>query len=707
MTNDSSIAPLRELSRDHIAYAHQLQSQGKLAEAKIAYEAAIIENPQLANGYIGLSIVLSALGDNAAAISNLLKAAEIDAAALPADVYTNIGEVLLASGNAVEAQRCFEKGFRTYPDLASMHTALADFYEQIGDRSAAISLFHAAIARWPELGAVSNQEHVNLSLAYRIGVLEEKQDELCDRLISCLSQSDSYDLELEKYFSTGNCFARDGKLIQAEESYRQGLRQCPNCKELIFNLGLICYSRNLNQAALDLFSGLITLGYRTAEVYVLIGRIISWNTADANRHATVEALLTAALLVDPNSTEANLEMAGLLQSLGKTRESFTFFTQYYRASEKRAAESPLGAENIRFIDDDSTYALGHLAYLPDAFIKMQQLGIIPERKATMLIRPWMVSNRALLGYWRKYFNIIDDPKTIRQLRPLARNLKHQTAIAPIPSGQMVNVRMAMSYAQKEWEKQDRAPLLTLSTEDYERGWDCLESLGVPRGSWFVAMHIREAGFKNQAGCLHNTHRNADVLTFMKAAKEITSRGGWVIRLGEKLMKPIPTIERVVDYAHCDAKSDWMDLFLISQARFVMSTFSGVPLVAQTFGVPVILANCPPTLLSYGSKDIFAPKLMLNTKTNRLVTFKEWLSPPILECEMGALIAELGYKFIDNTEDELSELAVEMLSRLDGTISYSADDDSDQHLFRSYLPPDFGVISTRVGREFLKRHKQLL
>ena len=90
---------------------------------------------------------------------------------------------------------------------------------------------------------------------------------------------------------------------------------------------------------------------------------------------------------------------------------------------------------------------------------------------------------------------------------------------------------------------------------------------MPPDAWFVALHVRESGFWKSLDTKFPNNRSADIATYLPAIREITRRGGWVIRVGDAEMGALPPMEHVIDYAHSPAKSDWMDVFLYGGCRF--------------------------------------------------------------------------------------------------------------------------------------------
>lgn len=96
----------------------------------------------------------------------------------------------------------------------------------------------------------------------------------------------------------------------------------------------------------------------------------------------------------------------------------------------------------------------------------------------------------------------------------------------LPNKKATNMRIASGSVHAEWDRQGRQALFSLSQTDQERGAIALKELGLPDGAWFVGMHVREGGFKQEGESNYNRHRNSNLEDFYPAIKAITNRGGW-------------------------------------------------------------------------------------------------------------------------------------------------------------------------------------
>lgn len=216
-------------------------------------------------------------------------------------------------------------------------------------------------------------------------------------------------------------------------------------------------------------------------------------------------------------------------------------------------------------------------------------------------------------------------------------------------------------------------------------------LGLPVGAWFVCLHVRESGFRDSGAYKEGSaysERNADILNYVEAIKEITHRGGWVVRLGDASMKRLPAMERVIDYPFTEEKSALMDVYLISQCRLYIGMMSGIYDVARLFQRPMIMTNMNNWLITYPIKkvDLGIAKHVYSKSRGRFLSLREWIAEPWNAVSFSHPIGE-DYVFHENSPDELRSVVAEFFSR----------GDSFQ---RSDLQVQFDGIRIKRGKEIV-------
>jgi putative glycosyltransferase (TIGR04372 family) len=154
----------------------------------------------------------------------------------------------------------------------------------------------------------------------------------------------------------------------------------------------------------------------------------------------------------------------------------------------------------------------------------------------------------------------------------------------------------------------------------------------------------------------------------------------------------------------------MDVFLCASARFFVGNSSGLFVVATAFGVRCALANMVATShLAFSPADISIFKLIRSERHRRYLTFDEIFSLPVANYGFAQLFAENGYSVEENTSEDLRDLVVEMLDRIEGSYRETEEDCKRQTRFRSLLQPGhygYGAAG-RIGGAFLRRHGALL
>jgi putative glycosyltransferase (TIGR04372 family) len=391
---------------------------------------------------------------------------------------------------------------------------------------------------------------------------------------------------------------------------------------------------------------------------------------------------------------------------GHVDETVRVYAEARRRRKGRFKALKLGGRDLQVLPYYWVDRIGHLAFL-DSFVKMMIMGWLPARTVILLAPNNRIANMTYLDYWRPYVIVESDEQAIAALDSLANPLEDHYFCAYIaPSGESCWWIKAAWAAQQQWDSQRRRPLLQLAADDERAGRELLDALGIKPTDWFVCLHVRESGFHGDGKGHSQEYRDSDIEQYTLAIEAITERGGWVIRMGGAEMRPIRPNPKVVDYALSDFKSDRFDVFLSARCRFFIATNSGMGIVPSTFGVPAVVVDFLPLANEiYIKNGCFIPKLCWSSVDSRYLTFDECMEAPLGYSHTGETFAGLTIRH--NTPDEIKDVVIEMMDRLDGIFAPGAEDVALQAKF-DMLRKKHGVVSTApIGREFLKRHAELL
>jgi len=271
-----------------------------------------------------------------------------------------------------------------------------------------------------------------------------------------------------------------------------------------------------------------------------------------------------------------------------------------------------------------------------------------------------INNNFLYSFFKPHLKIIQNTSLFYKFNYEYNILKTPIEIALPYKNFYYPFCIAENFMLQSMQKLNKPKFSSfkLSDEDYKKGKEILKKMNIPDDAWYVTLHVREGkGHKN---------RNSNPLTYIKTINEITSRGGFVIRVGDNSMTPLPKVKGLIDYPFTEFKSEFMDVFLAATNRFCLGTSSGYWTISTFFGKPILLVNFLPTLEYFGlSKNIlFLPKHLVDKNTKKAIPLENLYSLPT-----GFIIDDKQYvkkniKIIDNSEDEILQAAKEMLDILD-------------------------------------------
>jgi len=398
-----------------------------------------------------------------------------------------------------------------------------------------------------------------------------------------------------------------------------------------------------------------------------------------------------------------------LQLLGDVQEALRLLRYARRLREKRGSRVVKDEIPYRFLDAMWVMQIGHIANM-EHLIKREILqGRDPKNLILHFPKSQAPANRTLLEKFGTYITIVRDEGSLPYGREKMMSVLEEYFLTESIDGLAKHWWHASPEIFRAWENAGRQPLFALSESEMDKGRAALAQMGLPRDAWFACLHVRESGFKQKHGytTIENV-LNADIESYRPAIQAIVKRGGWIIRVGDPKMKPLPPMPNTVDYAHSRLKSDWMDVFLLGACRFFIGTSSGPAYVPPLFGRPCVLTNWAPTgQRPFNERDLYILKLYSAGSPPRPLSFAEIMAPPIGYAPHYVLAKTLGLQSIPNTADEICEVVTEMLERLDGRLTYTHDDEALQSTFDSVAETNVCIGNARPGRDFLRRHRTLL
>lgn len=359
---------------------------------------------------------------------------------------------------------------------------------------------------------------------------------------------------------------------------------------------------------------------------------------------------------------------------------------------------------VRFLRLTAPGRIGHLVADIGTFVKGKLLGTNGRYYGVLISPPGVAANECLLDYWRRYIGVVRSPFWASILKPMTRfgyTVYDASIIAINETAQYIAV-------ERDWG--NRPPLLELTDAHRRRGEGWLASIGIPEGAEYVCFHSREPGYSTDDDAIH-AFRNSSVENYLLAVSELTKRGFWCIRMGHPSMRPLAPVEMVVDYAHLEDRSDWLDVFLCASCKFFLGSCSGLLYLANVFGRASAVANQAPlsSARAFSVQDVAIPKLLWSEREQRYLTFSEALASSVSNFRFSNLYEEHGIRVIENTPEDIRDLTFEMVDRLEGRAAYTAKDEELQRRFEALLRPghySHGGIS-RVGRDFLRKYEHLL
>jgi len=362
-----------------------------------------------------------------------------------------------------------------------------------------------------------------------------------------------------------------------------------------------------------------------------------------------------------------------------------------------------------------TQRIGHLAANTEMFFRKLQINGKPPRTVYYLFG-WDPANRQLFDMFLR-------------LRLKGANFRESQWGTRFVSSWLPLLKKTRFWfpnriTAAEFHEYAHSKSVVRFTDDEDRkGLDGLAEMGIGPDDWFVCFHARDASYLRSWRPQHTEYwqkigidrQNCSIESYLKAADEITSRGGFAIRMGAVVEAPLPDTgnPRIIDYA-TKHRSDFMDIYLCSRCRFYLGSPSGIIRVPILFDRPVALANhlvfnhVPPH-----PNDLMIPRFLTTPDGERTVSFQEaqdqgfhmWSKRG--QVTFGGQNMDL-FEWRENDPDDILGVCQDMLDNLDGIEPPAEAKRLQTEYGRRYLNHMPGYeLGGNVGARFALKHKHLI
>lgn len=357
---------------------------------------------------------------------------------------------------------------------------------------------------------------------------------------------------------------------------------------------------------------------------------------------------------------------------------------------------------VRLVDT----RVGHLAANTDLFLRRLKLDIIKDGKTKYIgIASNKPCNEQLLKMIRRVMTIIQIPKFMYD-NILFGTLSNSRSLL----NKLGLYKDLILYSNEYYEFNNTEPSFHFTSSEEKKGKELLKKMKVK--NWFVCFHARDSAYLPKiANKTPHYFRDCDINNYLEAAKYIASKGGYALRMGAIVEKKLGNLKnkRIIDYATF-YRTDFGDIYLPAKCKFFLGSSAGITLIGSVFHVPCIISNQIPMVYPpFREGELYIPKKIWSIKKKRFLTFKEIMNSGIINYYDSDLYKKAGLKVVENTSEEILDLAKEMNERLDGTWITTKKDEELQRKFRVILDknPRCHGFPSRIGMMFLRKNKELL
>jgi putative glycosyltransferase (TIGR04372 family) len=386
---------------------------------------------------------------------------------------------------------------------------------------------------------------------------------------------------------------------------------------------------------------------------------------------------------------------------------------YFRGYQNAKGNSV--ANRVRIFGCGITNSIGHTSKHISMRVKMAMVNDLSMPPCIIFLGKSQNSN--YVRYWSKYFPLLElDQIFINSLEKIAWRYLEPAWIIESPSankkysseynrqGKLRLARKEHEYYSKEFYKKFKGKVeLELLDPELEAGHKFLEQHGcyLSRGDFFVTFHVRSQAQASPKGDKISEYaRNADISTYIPAINWIIAQGGFVVRVGEPNVSPLPKIPGLIDYSQIKFQSESLNTFFLGAPRYMVGTQSGPIFVPSTFGIRTLQTNTTIGRNPWFPNSLIIPKLS-QRNTGEILTVAESVEQGnAWRDDWASSDGQISWR--NNSEDEILSGVQEIHNT--PILDLSTNQKSYEKMIKSYGSDTSGVITNsffEANEKYLK------
>jgi putative glycosyltransferase (TIGR04372 family) len=307
--------------------------------------------------------------------------------------------------------------------------------------------------------------------------------------------------------------------------------------------------------------------------------------------------------------------------------------------------TPFREVRFGFIDPMN---IGHFLYSWVDLIRLRNCSLKKPIVLWQVFEP--VSNQTLMELFRRELQIRFSLFGVRSAHAFCKRLGLRRYI----------------FTNVEWDNPDPDSILAVPSSPPSLAWHPLFNSSdlwlkeICRGRPIACIHIRDDSygasrrFKGIPTEEEAHFRNPQVSTYMPAVRDLIGSGYFVIRMGSLVKDPLPCGSKFFfDYSTYENRSDFLDIFVISQCQLFVASCSGLSYVPVIFGRPVLFTNhFPGMILTSYPKAVGLFVSILSEQAGRYLDYREaaalWNNGHLLTSDLR----KMGLRIDFNNDEEI-------------------------------------------------------